>query len=103
MEDFTRIRVSFDVAELKTAKGCRASVPHERSELVDYLVRTSRLAHSDAARLVDEVFAFLSEQPEEFVCRRHRESTIARERIETTKRMANSKSSPPRRNLSKCQ
>jgi hypothetical protein len=73
VEDFTRIRVSFDVAELKTAKGCRASVPHERSELVDYLVRTSRLAHSDAARLVDEVFAFLSEQPEEFVCRRHRE------------------------------
>ena len=47
--------------------------PNEFTELVEYLVRTSRLARSDAIRLVDEVLAFLSEQPEEFVCRRHRE------------------------------
>jgi hypothetical protein len=47
--------------------------PNDLAELIDYLVRTSRLARSDAIRLVDEVLAFLSEQPEQFVCRRHRE------------------------------
>jgi hypothetical protein len=48
------------------------SEPVALSELVAYLVRTSRLTRSDAVRLVDEVLSFLDEQPEEFVCRRHR-------------------------------
>jgi hypothetical protein len=46
--------------------------PTELSDLVAYLVRTSRLTRSDAVRLVDDVLSFLDEQPEEFVCRRHR-------------------------------
>ena len=44
----------------------------EFDELIAYLVRTSRLGRSEAVRLVDEVLSFLSECPEEFVCRRHR-------------------------------
>jgi hypothetical protein len=48
------------------------SEPNELSDLVEYLVRTSRLTRSDAFRLVDEVLSFLSERPDEFVCRRHR-------------------------------
>jgi hypothetical protein len=48
------------------------SEPTELSDLVAYLVRTSRLTRSDAVRLVDEVLSFLDEQPEAFVCRRHR-------------------------------
>ncbi|HJU14990.1 MAG TPA: hypothetical protein VJ770_00850 [Stellaceae bacterium] len=44
----------------------------ELEELLDYLVRSSRLTRPEAARLVDEVLAFLDERPEEFVCRRHR-------------------------------
>jgi hypothetical protein len=49
------------------------SEPTELSDLVAYLVRTSRLTHSEVLRLIDEVLSFLDEQPEEFVCRRHRE------------------------------
>ena len=49
------------------------SEPTELSDLVAYLVRTSRLTHSEALRLIDEVLSFLDEEPEEFVCRRHRE------------------------------
>jgi polyhydroxyalkanoate synthesis regulator phasin len=45
----------------------------ELEDLVDYLVRSSRLTAPEAARLVDEVLSFLDESPEEFVCRRHRE------------------------------
>jgi hypothetical protein len=44
----------------------------ELEELLDYLIRSSRLTRPEAARLVDEVLAFLNERPEEFVCRRHR-------------------------------
>lgn len=44
----------------------------ELEELLDYLARSSRLTRLEAARLVEEVLAFLDEQPEEFVCRRHR-------------------------------
>src|SRR3954452_19746368 len=43
----------------------------ELDELVDYLSRTSRLDRSEARRLVDDVLAFLAEQPEQFVRRRH--------------------------------
>jgi hypothetical protein len=46
--------------------------PAELSDLVAYLARTSRLTASEARHLVDEVLAFLADQPEEFVCRRHR-------------------------------
>ncbi len=48
------------------------SEPNEFDDLVSYLVRTSRLGHSEASRLVGEVLSFLDERPEEFVCRRHR-------------------------------
>jgi hypothetical protein len=49
------------------------SEPAELAELVAYLVRTSRLSRSEAVHLADEMLSFLHEQPEEFVCRRHRE------------------------------
>jgi hypothetical protein len=42
------------------------------NDLVAYLARTSRLEYAEAARLLDEVLAFLDETPEEFVRRRHR-------------------------------
>ena len=48
------------------------SEPAEFEDLVNYLVRTTRLSRAEAARLVGEVFAFLDERPEEFVSRRHR-------------------------------
>jgi hypothetical protein len=48
------------------------SEPAEFEDLVIYLTRTTRLSRSEAARLVDEVLAFLDERPEEFVSRRHR-------------------------------
>jgi hypothetical protein len=44
----------------------------EFADLLAYLVRTTRLSQAEAARLIDEVLSFLDEQPEEFVCRRHR-------------------------------
>ena len=44
----------------------------EFEDLVNYLVRTTRLSRAEAARLVGEVLAFLDERPEEFVSRRHR-------------------------------
>ena len=46
--------------------------PAELTDLVAYLVRTTRLSRPEAVRLVDEVLSFLDERPEEFVCRRHR-------------------------------
>ena len=48
------------------------SEPAEFADLVSYLVRTTRLSHTEVVRLVDEVLAFLDERPEEFVSRRHR-------------------------------
>jgi polyhydroxyalkanoate synthesis regulator phasin len=42
------------------------------AELIDYLVRTTRLSKSEAAHVVDEVLSFLNEPVEEFVRRRHR-------------------------------
>ena len=46
--------------------------PAELSDLVDYLVRTTRLTPSEAFHVVGEVMSFLNDRPEEFVCRRHR-------------------------------
>lgn len=43
----------------------------EMAELVDYLARSSRLSLSEATRLVNEVLAFMSEMPEDFIRRRH--------------------------------
>ncbi len=40
-------------------------------ELVDYLVRSSRLSPPEARRLLLEVLSFLDETTEEFVRRRH--------------------------------
>ena len=40
-------------------------------ELVQHLSRTSRLDAGEARRLVGEVLAFLDEQPEDFIRRRH--------------------------------
>jgi hypothetical protein len=45
----------------------------ELEDLIDHLARSSRLAPSEVARLVDDVIAFLNEAPQEFICRRHRE------------------------------
>jgi len=51
--------------------------PNELEDLVNYLVRSSRLGRAEAMRLVDEVLAFLGEEPEAFVVRRHRELQAA--------------------------
>jgi len=48
------------------------SEPAELEDLVTYLVRTTRLSRAEASRLVGEVLSFLDEQPEEYICRRHR-------------------------------
>jgi hypothetical protein len=45
--------------------------PH--GELVEYLTRTCPLSETQAARVVADVLGYFSEQPEEFVRRRHRE------------------------------
>jgi hypothetical protein len=44
----------------------------ELCDLVAYLVRTSRLTPTEAHRIVGDVLAFLNEDPEDFVRRRHR-------------------------------
>jgi hypothetical protein len=44
----------------------------ELSDLVAHLVRTSRLTPTEAFRIVDDILAFLNEDPEDFVRRRHR-------------------------------
>ena len=43
----------------------------EMGELVEYLARSSRLSLPEATRLVNEVLAFMSEMPEDFIRRRH--------------------------------
>ena len=43
----------------------------DMAELVEYLARSSRLSLQEATRLVDEVLAFMSEVPEDFIRRRH--------------------------------
>lgn len=47
--------------------------PNDLDELIDYLTRTTRLDRQQVERLVDEVFAFVGEEPEQFVRRRHLE------------------------------
>ena len=43
----------------------------ELQELIEYVVRTSRLSSSEASRVVNEVLAYLAETPETFIRRRH--------------------------------
>jgi len=47
--------------------------PGVPDELLDYLGRTTRLSRDEAAGVVAEVLAYFSEQPRDFVARRHRE------------------------------
>ncbi len=45
----------------------------ELRDLIDHLVRSTRLEATEARRVVDEVIAYLSECPAEYVTRRHAE------------------------------
>lgn len=47
------------------------SYPH--GELVEYLTRTCPLSEAQAARVIADVLGYFSEQPAEYVRRRHRE------------------------------
>jgi hypothetical protein len=42
-------------------------------DLIDHLVRSTRLDAVEAGRVVDEVISYLSECPSEYVARRHAE------------------------------
>lgn len=46
---------------------------HGHDELVSHLERTTRLERLEAERILDEILAYFSETPQEFVCRRHSE------------------------------
>jgi hypothetical protein len=48
------------------------SDPAELDDLVAYLVRAGRLSRPEAVHLIDQVLAFLDEEPEQFIARRHR-------------------------------
>jgi hypothetical protein len=58
---------SADFGSAADSKGAQ----QEMGELVEYLARSSRLTPQEAARLVQEVLAFMSEVPEDFIRRRH--------------------------------
>ncbi|HEY0939290.1 MAG TPA: hypothetical protein VGE08_04245 [Steroidobacter sp.] len=60
-------RESADFGSASISEGAQ----DEMGELVDYLARSSRLTPQEAARLVQEVLAFMSEIPEDFIRRRH--------------------------------
>lgn len=45
----------------------------ELQDLIDHLVRSTRLDPDEASRVVEEVLAYLCEQPSQFVARRHAE------------------------------
>jgi hypothetical protein len=47
------------------------SNPPEFDELLDYLVRTSRLTRPEAVRVLNEIVAFMDETAEDFIRRRH--------------------------------
>jgi len=61
------MRETADFASVPDSKGAQ----DDMGELVEYLARSSRLSPQEAARLVNEVLAFMSEVPEDFVRRRH--------------------------------
>jgi len=56
-----------DSASAMDSKGAQ----EDMAELVEYLARSSRLSPQEAARLINEVLAFMSEAPEDFIRRRH--------------------------------
>jgi hypothetical protein len=58
---------SADCASSRDRKGAQ----EDMGELVEYLSRSSRLTPQEAARLVNEVLAFMNETPEDFIRRRH--------------------------------
>jgi hypothetical protein len=43
----------------------------DRTELVAYLIRTTRLSANEADRIVAEILAYMDETPEDFIRRRH--------------------------------
>ena len=49
----------------------RNGAQEDMGELVEYLSRSSRLTPQEAARLVNEVLAFMNETPEDFIRRHH--------------------------------
>jgi hypothetical protein len=57
-------------ADFRSASDSKGATD-EMGELVDYLARSSRLSPQEATRLVQEVLAFMSEVPEDFIRRRH--------------------------------
>lgn len=62
--------MSHDSADFGSASDSKGAM-EDMGELVDYLTRSSRLSPQEAARLVNEVLAFMSEVPEDFIRRRH--------------------------------
>jgi hypothetical protein len=50
-------------------------MPEEEAhgELAEYLTRTCPLSEAQAARVIADVLGYFSEQPEEYIRRRHRE------------------------------
>jgi hypothetical protein len=62
--------MSGESADFRSASDSKGATD-EMGELVDYLARSSRLSPQEAARLVQEVLAFMSEVPEDFIRRRH--------------------------------
>lgn len=62
--------MSHESADCASAMGSQGA-QEDMGELVDYLARSSRLTPQEAARLVHEVLAFMSEMPEDFIRRRH--------------------------------
>ena len=45
--------------------------PTDLGDLIDYLVRSSRLTRPEAVRMLNEVLEFLSDTPEDYIRRRH--------------------------------
>ncbi|MFK7858724.1 MAG: hypothetical protein AB8B64_07885 [Granulosicoccus sp.] len=60
--------------------------PSPDPELVEHLIRQSGLSSTEAHRLIDEIVAFFSETPQNYIRRRHHElqkSGLTNERIYT--------------------
>jgi hypothetical protein len=45
--------------------------PTDLGDLIDYLVRSTRLTRPEADRIVNEILEFLSDTPEDYIRRRH--------------------------------
>jgi hypothetical protein len=62
--------MSHEPADFRSASQSNGAL-EDMAELVEYLARSSRLSVQEAARLVQEVLAYMSETPEDFIRRRH--------------------------------